>query len=313
MQKNPYIKIEILIFTVATLIVLVACGNKKIDVPPLTPTNLSIAAPAPMLSPSEMEREALEGCTARSVSLESPSINALVSLQDQMRCIENFLDTNRNTEHWQKAYSDRAKAMMDSMVVIKALNVTASDSHDSDMTNTQQILMDRDRLKKLKSENYFFVKRAIEEITISLHHALFQELREGGMRMGDPQEKLNESNRKAKQTGIWEASVDEVREGGQFVVARRVFENKSPMFLIEGYGTVSIFLKIEDNHFDDNGAFSDKCKVYLSVTQTKLSYDCSEYLNGNQGRQIIDSIKLIIKEDMARKASRVLILRALFT
>ena len=40
-----------------------------------------------------------------------------------------------------------------------------------------------------------------------------------------------------------------------------------PMFKIAGYGSVSIMTKIEDSYFDDNGAFSEKCKVYLGVTR----------------------------------------------
>ena len=163
--------------------------------------------------------------------------------------------------------------------------------------------MDREKLKKLKSENYNYVKRAIEEITISIHHALFRELREGGMQMGNPQQKIEESNRMAKQTGVWETSVSEVREGGKFVVTSWV-ANQSPMFIIEGYGASSINIKIEDRYFDGNGAFSEKCKVYLGVTQKRLSYDCPQYLSGTMGREVLDAMKELIKEDMALKASR---------
>ena len=163
--------------------------------------------------------------------------------------------------------------------------------------------MDREKFKKLKSENYYFVKRAIEEITISIHHALFRELREGGMQMGNPQQKIEESNRMAKQTGVWETSVSEVREGGKFVVTSWV-ASQSPMFIIEGYGASSINIKIEDRYFDGNGAFSEKCKVYLGVTQKRLSYDCPQYLSGTMGREVLDAMKELIKEDMALKASR---------
>ena len=147
------------------------------------------------------------------------------------------------------------------------------------------------------------MKRDNEEITISIHHALFRELREGGMQMGNPQQKIEESNRMAKQTGVWGSSVDEVREGGQFVVTRWV-SDKSPMFVIEGYGTTSVIIKIEDRYFDDNGAFSEKCKVYLGVTQKRLFYDCHQYLSGTMGREVLDGMKELIKEDMALKASR---------
>ena len=295
-------KIGVLSVAVAALALLTACGEKNTDAP--SPVAQTTAAPTPPTpSPEEKEKETLAGCTARTISIEPPSIEALEGLQGQMRCIENFLGNYKNTAHWQKAYADRAKAMEDSMVVINALNNPPTGSSDADMANAQRALMDREKLKKLKSENYYFVKRAIEEITISIHHALFRELREGGMQMGNPQQKIEESNRMAKQTGVWGSSVDEVREGGQFVITSWV-ANKTPMFIIEGYGATSVIIKIEDRYFDDNGAFSEKCKVYLGVTQKRLSYDCPQYLSGTMGREVLDAMKELIKEDMALKASR---------
>ncbi len=295
-------KIGVLSVAVATLALLTACGEKNTDAP--SPVAQTTAAPTPpMPSPEEKEKETLAGCTARTISIEPPSIEALEGLQGQMHCIENFLGKYKNTAHWQKAYADRAKAMEDSMVLIEALSGPPTGNGDGDMANAQRMLMDREKLKKLKSENYNYVKRAIEEITISIHHALFRELREGGMQMGNPQQKIEESNRMAKQTGVWETSVSEVREGGKFVVTSWV-ANQSPMFIIEGYGASSINIKIEDRYFDGNGAFSEKCKVYLGVTQKRLSYDCPQYLSGTMGREVLDAMKELIKEDMALKASR---------
>ena len=295
-------KIGVLSVAVAALALLTACGEKNTDAP--SPVAQTTAAPTPpMPSPEEKEKETLAGCTARTISIEPPSIEALEGLQGQMHCIENFLGKYKNTAHWQKAYADRAKAMEDSMVLIEALSGPPTGNGDGDMANAQRMLMDREKLKKLKSENYNYVKRAIEEITISIHHALFRELREGGMQMGNPQQKIEESNRMAKQTGVWETSVSEVREGGKFVVTSWV-ANQSPMFIIEGYGASSINIKIEDRYFDGNGAFSEKCKVYLGVTQKRLSYDCPQYLSGTMGREVLDGMKELIKEDMALKASR---------
>lgn len=295
-------KIGVLSVAVAALALLTACGEKNTDAP--SPVIQTTAAPTPRtLSPEDREKETLAGCTARTISIEPPSIEALAGLQGQMQCIENFLGKYKNTTHWQKAYADRAKAMEDSMVVIKALSSPLTGSVDGNMANAQRTLMDREKLKKLKTENYFFVKRAIEEITISIHHALFRELREGGMQMGNPQQTIEESNRMAKQTGVWETIVSEVRESGQFVVTSWV-ANKSPMFIIEGYGATSVIIKIEDKYFDDNGAFSEKCRVHLGVTRKRISYDCPQYLSGTMGREVIDGMKELIKEDMALKASR---------
>ncbi len=294
-------KISALTAVLATLVLLISCG-KKDEPPPVVQQATQSSAPAePILSPSELEKQTLDECTPNPINTERPSIEALEALQDQMRCIEDFLDRNKNTKHWQQAYEKRFKAMTTSMLVINALNEPSSRSSETDMANAQRLLMDIEKLKKLKIENYYFAKRAIDEITISLHHALFRELKDGGMQMGNPQEKLNDSNRSARNSGVWESSIDETREGGQFVVTRWVTE-KSPMFVIEGYGTTSIIIKIEDRFFDDNGAFSAKCKVYLGVTQTRLSYDCVEYLSGKQGRQVIDDMKSLIKEDMTKKA-----------
>ena len=283
-------KIGVLSVAVATLALLTACGEKNTDAP--SPVAQTTAAPTPPTpSPEEKEKETLAGCTARTISIEPPSIEALEGLQGQMHCIENFLGKYKNTAHWQKAYADRAKAMEDSMVLIEALSGPPTGNGDGDMANAQRMLMDREKLKKLKSENYNYVKRAIEEITISIHHALFRELREGGMQMGNPQQKIEESNRMAKQTGVWETSVSEVREGGKFVVTSWV-ANQSPMFIIEGYGASSINIKIEDRYFDGNGAFSEKCKVYLGVTQKRLSYDCPQYLSGTMGREGSSSFRV---------------------
>ena len=295
-------KIWVLSVAVAAMALLTACGEKNTDASsPVAQTTATPTPPTP--SPEEKEKETLAGCAARAISIEPPSIEALEGLQGQMHCIENFLSKYKNTAHWQKAYADRAKAMEDSMVVINALNSPPTGNGDGDMANAQRMLMDREKFKKLKSENYNYVKRAIEEITISIHHALFRELREGGMQMGNPQQKIEESNRMAKQTGVWETSVSEVREGGQFVVTSWV-ANQSPMFIIEGYGASSINIKIEDRYFDGNGAFSEKCKVYLGVTQKRLSYECPQYLSGTMGREVLDAMKELIKEDMALKASR---------
>ena len=281
-------KIWVLSVAVAAMALLTACGEKNTDAP--SPVAHTTAAPTPPTpSPEEKEKETLAGCAARAISIEPPSIEALEGLQGQMHCIENFLSKYKNTAHWQKAYADRAKAMEDSMVVINALNSPPTGNGDGDMANAQRMLMDREKFKKLKSENYNYVKRAIEEITISIHHALFRELREGGMQMGNPQQKIEESNRMAKQTGVWVTSW---------------VANQSPMFIIEGYGASSINIKIEDRYFDGNGAFSEKCKVYLGVTQKRLSYDCPQYLSGTMGREVLDAMKELIKEDMALKASR---------
>ena len=118
-------RIGVLSVAVATLALLTACGEKNTDAP--SPVAQTTAAPTPPTpSPEEKEKETLAGCTARTISIEPPSIEALEGLQGQMRCIENFLDNYKNTAHWQKAYADRAKAMEDSMVVIQG---TEQSSH----------------------------------------------------------------------------------------------------------------------------------------------------------------------------------------
>lgn len=305
---SPAIRHLIAIASVAVL--LSACGQHKTETEPIAQASQTPSAPvpespppAPTLSQSDKEKAALEGCTATPVNTKPPSVDALESLQSQMRCVENFLDNNKATEHWQKAYAVRAKAMMASMDVINVLGEPTFNNGDADMANAQRMLMDREKLKKLKSENYHFVYRAIQEITISRHHGLFQELKRKGMSMGDPKEQLNASNRVNKQVGVWESSVDEVREGGQFIITRWVTE-KTPMFLLEGYGTVSATLKVEDDYFDENGVFSDKCKVYIGIAEGRLSYPCPEYLTGVKGGQIIDAMMAMVKESMAKQANR---------
>ena len=59
--------------------------------------------------------------------------------------------------------------------------------------------------------------------------------------------------------------------------------------------------KIEDSYFDDNGAFSEKCKVYLGVTRERLSYDCAEYLTALNGGEVAKAMNTMISEDMAKR------------
>ena len=136
-------KIGVLSVAVATLALLTACGEKNTDAP--SPVAQTTAAPTPPTpSPEEKEKETLAGCTARTISIEPPSIEALEGLQGQMHCIENFLGKYKNTAHWQKAYADRAKAMEDSMVLIEALSGPPTGNGDGDMANAQRMLMDRE-------------------------------------------------------------------------------------------------------------------------------------------------------------------------
>lgn len=299
--------ISLLAATVAILSLLTACDKPDTGTLAAAQSVPIAASPepvqeAPTLSQSDKEKETLKGCTSTATNTP-PTVETLEDVQGQMRCIENFLDTNKSTTHWQQAYADRATAMITSMAVIKALSEPIPSDGVTDMATSQKMLMEREKLKKLKSENYHFVDRALQEITISLHYGLFRELRRQGMQMGDPRESVRAANRIAKQAGIWEVSIDEVREDGQFIVTR-LFTEKTPEFLIEGYGPVPVFLKIEDDYFGKNGAFSDKCTVYLGVAQTRLSYACADYLTGTQGRQIADSMKAAIKEDMNKEVSR---------
>lgn len=300
--------IALLIATATALGLLTSCDKPDKGTPPI-PQSIPIAASpefvqeAPPLSQSDKEKETLNKCTSTAKSTLS-SIEVLEELQGQMRCIENFLYVNNNTTHWQQAYADRATAMMTSMTVIKSLSEPAPSNGDVDMATSQKMLMEQEALKNLKSENHHFVYRALQEITISLHYGLFLELRRHGVQMGDPRESVKAANRIAKQTGLWESSIDEVREDGQFIVTR-LFSEKTPEFLIEGYGSVPVFLKTEDDYFDKNGAFSEKCTIYLSVAQTSLLYACADYLTGTLSRQIADSMKAAIEKDMNKVAIRI--------
>ena len=103
-----------------------------------------------------------------------------------MRCIENFLSDNKKTEHWKQAYADRAKVMLDSMTVIKALNEPQAGGAGSDIANAQRTLMDREKFKKLKLENYNYVKRAVNEITTSITYSCSATSSEVVCRWGTP-------------------------------------------------------------------------------------------------------------------------------
>lgn len=300
-------RIGVLAVAAATLVLLSGCGKKEPEAPSQVAQNTSPAAtpttPAPAPDPGELEKQKLVACTSTQVSLEPPSVEALASLQEQMRCVENFLTDYKTTQHWKQAYADRYKVMMDSMTVIKALGEPATSGGTSDLANAQRALMDREKLKKLKMENYNYVKRAVNEITTSITYSLFRQLKRSGVQMGNPKQDIEASNRMAKQTGVWGSTIDAESDNGEFVVSRWVTET-SPMFKIEGYGSVSINTKIEDKYFDDNGAFSDNCKVYLGVTRERLSFDCAEYLSALKGSDVAKAMNAMISEDMSKKANR---------
>lgn len=303
-------KLGVLIAGIASLAIFAAC-SKKDDAgvtPPVgqnsSPSQSTLAAPpVPEPSSSEMKKKVLDACTATPVGIEHASVDVLADLQEQMRCIENFLSDNKKTEHWKQAYANRSKVMLESMIVIKALNEPKADGAGSDIANAQRTLMDREKFKKLKSENYNYVKRAINEITTSITYSLFIHLKNSGVQMVNPKEDIEASNRQAKQTGVWGSTIDSEMDNGEFVISRWVTET-SPMFKIAGYGSVSIITKIEDDYFDDNGAFSNKCKVYLGVTQTRLSYDCVEYLTAAKSAEVAKAMNSLISEDMAKNANR---------
>lgn len=288
----------------ASFTILAACGERSGDSSAQVAQSEAAVETSKAANSENAENGALAGCIGRVVNLNPPSLDALAGLQGKMRCIENFLDTYKNTAHWQKAYDERARAIEDSMAVIAGLSGSAAQESAGEIGAAQRALIDQDKFKKLKSENYYYVKRAMEEITISIHHALFRELRDSGVQMGNPQQKISEANQMAKQTGVWETKIGEAREDGQFVVTWWA-SDKSPMFLIEGYGPTAVILKIEDRYFNDNGVFSPSCKVYLGVTQKRLSYECQKYLAGNMGREVLEAMKSLIKEDMEKKARKV--------
>ncbi len=288
----------------ASLTLLTACGEKSGESAPHAAQSGAAVEVHKEAIPENAEIVALNGCIGRAVTVDPPSLDALANLQSKMHCIENFLNTYKNTAHWQKAYDERARAIEDSMAVITGLSVSAPKESSGEIGAAQRALIDQEKFKKLKSENYYYVKRAMEEITISIHHALFRELRDSGVQMGNPQQKISEANQMAKQTGVWETKIGEASEDGQFVVTWWA-SDKSPMFLIEGYGPTAVILKIEDRYFDDNGVFSPGCKVYLGVTQKRLSYECQKYLAGNMGREVLEAMKSLIKEDMEKKAGKV--------
>lgn len=302
-------KLGVLTVAVASLALLAACSKKDADVMPPVAQNSSPSTTAPVTplvpepSPGEVEKKVLDACTATRVGLKPATVEGLAGLQEQMRCIENFLSGNKKTEHWKQAYADRSRVMQDSMTVIKALNEPQAEGAGTNIADAQRTLMDRERFKKLKLENYNYVKRAINEITTSITYSLFSHFKKSGVQMGNPKEDIEASNRQAKQTGVWGSTIDADSDNGEFVVTRWVTET-SPMFKIAGYGSVSIMTKIEDSYFDDNGAFSDKCRVFLGVTRERLSYDCAEYLTATKGSEVAKAMNMLISEDMAKKANR---------
>ena len=291
----------------AALVTLMACSDTQTG-PSASQPGTGESPDAGMAQPavaatadSEQEKEVLAACTAIGIRLDPPSLSALQDLHGQMRCLENFLEVFPQTDHWQSAYAQRSRAVADAMALIQALST--ADAAPTDMAQAQRLLMEREQLQSLKSETRHYVMRAVQEVTIDIHQSLFAELRQGGMQMGDPQQFIEESNRNAQQTGVWGVSVDHARESGQFVVTRW-FSTKAPMFVIEGYGPATLLPSIEDAKFEEHGVFGEGCKVHLGVAQTRLTYDCTQYLSGTQGWEVIGAVKAAIKQDMSAKVRR---------
>lgn len=262
------------------------------------------ASAAQVQGKEEREQEELVACAAGHITAEPPRIEDLEFLQDQMRCLEGHLSFAKDAPNWREAYTERARIMRASMAIIKALNsldAARISGGISDPVKTQQILMDRERLKKLQLENHGYVKRAIEEITISVFHALFAILQEGGMKMGDPRPDFDWGNAKARSMGTWTSTLVESRSSGQFLVSQ-MMTDRSAMFLINGYGPVWIHAYIKDETFEQSGTFSEECLVVVMMTQTRHEYGCNEFLSGRLNSRFGEAFKADLQDDMARKA-----------
>src|SRR3990167_9820876 len=109
----------------ASLTLLTACGEKSGESAPHAAQSGAAVEVHKEAIPENAEIVALNGCIGRAVTVDPPSLDALANLQSKMHCIENFLNTYKNTAHWQKAYDERARAIEDSMAVITGLSVSA--------------------------------------------------------------------------------------------------------------------------------------------------------------------------------------------
>jgi len=264
-------------------------------------TLVSPAYATPHHDPAEREKNALQDCNLPDKTKLEATIETLASLQLRSRCVEDFLHKYPHTGYWQEAYMVRGRMLNGAMAIIRELDSTSRPVKSTDIVAAQKLLMDSQSLRKLKTENFNYTKRALEEITIAIHRGVFYELKAKGLAMGDPRARLDAANRTARQLGIWETIIEETRENGQFLVTRWVTE-RSSMFLIEGYGLVTASVKVPDIYFNEEGAFSDDCKVLVSMDGGLTSYPCGTFLSGSLGADAVRSLSAVVQESLSKKA-----------
>lgn len=252
------------------------------------------------LSKEELELKEYKSCedTFQSITYQ-PTIEFLEKSQESLRCVENFLSRHSDTTYRNQVYLLRAKIVQSVMRGIEEHKNTDVKEGD-DLSTMQNHRLSAEKLKKIKSENYSFIRRAIEETTISIYHDIFLELRDQGVKLGDPKLSIEQGNRMAKQTGVWESTIDEERDGGKFVVKRWVTE-KVPMFVIEGVGGISPVVQIEDPVLETEGYFSKNCFVYLGIGSERYPFACFDFIKGSLSESVKAKVIADIKHDMKQR------------
>lgn len=291
----------------ATLLILtVSCKKPEPgqQVPPIEEPkqNIEVQASQVVLSNEEMEIKEYKECeNSFQTKSYQPTLEHLENLQDSMRCVENFLSRHSTTAYRNQVYLLRAKIIQDIMKGLEQQkDAGIKGGGGEDLAALQNNRLDSERLKKIRSENYSYIKRAIEETTISIYYDIFLELKEKGLKMGDPRSKIEQGNRMAKQTGVWESSIDEERDDGKFIVKRWMTE-KEPMFVIEGSGSVSPIIQVEDQSLESEGYLSKHCLVNLGIGSERHPFACLDYLKGILSASVKNKVLANIKHDMTQQ------------
>ncbi len=230
------------------------------------------------------------------------SVSAIRQLHSTLRCVENILDTRKETLLWLLAYQIRWKTLDVVMMMTKRMNADnqAAGAAGEDMAKAQALLIEREQMKKLSEDTMYYAIRATQELNISTAHMLYRDLKSSGMQMADPMVEVNASNLTSRRTGVWETTIDDRRDGGEFLIVRWVTE-KEPMFSLSGYGSVRPGIRIEDPAFDETGVFSDNCSINITLADGRLTYKCQDYVKGETTDKIVAEMKKLVQTAMSKR------------
>lgn len=231
----------------------------------------------------------------------SDTVEGLQAVQYLMTCSENYLGSNPNGESRDDALRLWYKGIAASNEILRGIEKRGS-ADTQNPAEAQQQLVERETLQRLVRENGYIINRAFQYRTVQVARALYERMRDAGIKMNSAVPWLNQTNLSRRTTGVWEVSVDSSYDDGNFLVVREM-GHKDPFFNIAGYGVYGPNVAITDSdQVDTKGWYGPTCSVKVSVEEKSFKYGCDAYLSGQVSDQVGKDLRKALEDAMVRKA-----------